>query len=1410
MCLGKISTEQSELNPMKMSRPESRWFFLQIFCLIALLFATATARAGLTLKLDFYRNDFGNSYSFYTPLFTNSLAASPLGTYIISSPHQPTNGSVRGFVLSTNGLDDLYSADSENFYGDFNSAIYQITNGAWTILFTNATTTNIFHFTISAPTVSSNLLPVTLPNFPPPQSSILTTETNFSWQAPWPVPAFGQLYNFNSYYADTNLLTAQTNWSVPDLSPDANYNFSLQYLYTNNLFSITTPTNSISSQPLSGWDSMTVLESGFNYSFAVVASHGTASSGHTLLAYYTFEDNSLYVHDFSGSGNDMSYAYYTDQNPPTIVTNDAAAGTYAGGLPGGGWFTPPTSLTPLFAGSFSVSLWLKTTNTVGTDNNDQYGSAGIVSDLSGNYDHSVAPMLQSGSKIGFYTGGDQPNVLHSHASINTGQYVHVVTTRDQSTGQKCIYINGVLDATIFSSTNVLDGSNPDSISIGYNNGQVFSGKVDEIQFYAGVLSSNEVAFLHTHPGTNVADAVQLDFPAARYDFEDTNNAGIDSSFHHNDANCSGSSGTNMDIPSTNAMVGTFARQFFGDSSICFSGDYPGLSNALSGDFTVSAWINTTNSVNSDSDDAQYGMTIFYDYNNPTNGTIPISITGTKAAFTINNVNGSETTLHSTTSVTDGRYHLITVTRTRTNGVMSLYVDGVLEARVTGNTAPIQTTGTMFIGGGSYGYNGLMDDLRIYGGALSADDITKLAANGGTTFGGALGTTNLTWTTSGDVPWFVETTNTYNGAPAAAQSGSITGQQTSTLSVTVTGPGTLAFAWQNPTFNSLDLEFDIDGQYQNDIGGFTDWSEDGPYHIDAGQHTLSWTAFANDDEEPGDAAFLGQVTFVPSYVAAHYTFDESSSGFPRDVSGNGYDMNYGFSYNGGGSFKTNYAEAGAGSLFFFKNPSFSFSGAQVGWSSTPQGLLSALSGTFSISLWVKTTNNMGSAGDKASDGACIVAADVGGDANDLTPVALTGGAVAFGTGGTPGDNTLTSSRHVNDNAWHQIVVTRDQITGQKRIYIDGVEDSASPGMGTTALLNDPRSLSFCTRLDASYADPGDSPVANSYDGFLDDVQIYARVLTPDDVTFLYNHPGQVVTSTAQAPAPVNAQIRLEFYRNRDNSGAGNEYYVFPVITSISPAPTTLDEVSSPHGTFRGDFNGPFISSSSILNSLDSIVQECNGAWSLVINQGSVNQQTFTFNVSVTGLDTNALPPVTIYSPTNGSVNVSTNPVFYWSGPTSYKSLGVVAATPPLQNISASFAVTATNWPSPPTLNYGTNQFFVNYSNDFPSVTFSVPTDQNTGQPIANWTASAALYSLANSTFVVVESGNPPLRLTNIVQSGTNIQFSIPSLAGHTHTVQTSTNLNGTWIDLTNIAGDGGLKQFTFPRTNSPRFFRVKTQ
>ncbi len=245
-------------------------------------------------------------------------------------------------------------------------------------------------------------------------------------------------------------------------------------------------------------------------------------------------------------------------------------------------------------------------------------------------------------------------------------------------------------------------------------------------------------------------------------------------------------------------------------------------------------------------------------------------------------------MHSISSVNDGNYHLITVTRDQDSGEMKIYVDGNFENSEIGTTDPLNGNNyNLTLGGWAYfidgtgtnysSYKGLLDDVQIYSGVLSAQDVAFLYANPGASvpdttaldFNPALNTTGLPWMTSGDANWFVESTNTWNGSPAAAQSGSVINSQSSTLSVTVAGPGTLTFYWASQDdCNNFYYEFAIDGNPKDSIQCNQSWylevdPQTGlPYEIPAGQHTLTWTTYANGDTDPTEAGFLDQVSYVP--------------------------------------------------------------------------------------------------------------------------------------------------------------------------------------------------------------------------------------------------------------------------------------------------------------------------------------------------------------------------------------------------------------------------------------------------------------------------------------------------------------------------------------------------------------------
>jgi hypothetical protein len=769
---------------------------------------------------------------------------------------------------------------------------------------------------------------------------------------------------------------------------------------------------------------------------------------------------------------------------------------------------------------------------------------------------------------------------------------------------------------------------------------------------------------------------------AHYAFDDSGDLGHDSSGNDNYMNGGSSWGLGQDHQFTaEAAAGGGAVEFFGDSSIT-PGDSTrtNWNRTLAGSFSVSAWVKTTASRGNDYDSAIFGATIFWAYNDAgnTNDTIPLAITGSKAAFTTRGENsGAFGNLHSTTSVTDDNYHLITVTRDQASGEKKIYVDGIFEASETGTTNPLNGNDYyLSLGGTTYSsYVGLLDDVQLYSGVLSASEVAALYVTPGST------------------------------APDVSGNG----------------------------------------------------------------------------------------------LVAHYDFDESEV-LAADVSGSGNNIDYAGNFGGSGPFIGLDTIAGAGSM--------SFDGGS--YLTACSNLLATIARDFSISLWVKTTQWAGNSGDMAYWGAVIVSADIPtGGAGDAVPLALTGGFVAFNTGDGSSDQTLHSTATVNDDNWHHLVVTRNQTTGEKQIYIDGALDNSE--FGTTVLLNGPQLLTLGAKTDANDPDPAspDSNGSNGYEGLLDDVQMYSRVLRSDEVAYLFNHPGATLTTTVTTPYPVEVSLTFGIHRQQDPYN-GEIYGGDVHFNSVNPEPTTTNSVHSPHGYFRTEtYPGGSSSSGPILQSLDEALNEfTNGLWTIYINQGSPTQQVYSFQIAISGLDTTLLAPVTVFLPTNGAVNLPQNPAFHWVGPTNYSTLQVGLFSGPVVYPP----ITTTNWPSAPTLNYGPDTFYVGYtSNNFSGVTFTTPVDAS-AHPIQTWSATLDVATLAFVNFVVGAPAPLPVQLTNQTWAGGNIQFSFTTLAGRPHTIQSRTNLTvGTWQDVTNFIGDGSLRQFSFPVTNPPiMFFRVSTQ
>jgi len=155
-----------------------------------------------------------------------------------------------------------------------------------------------------------------------------------------------------------------------------------------------------------------------------------------------------------------------------------------------------------------------------------------------------------------------------------------------------------------------------------------------------------------------------------------------------------------------------------------------------------------------------------------------------------------------------------------------------------------------------------------------------------------------------------------------------------------------------------------------------------------------------------------------------------------------------------------------------------------------GIPLSVSNSFTIGFWLKTT----ATGDSGQwyNGKGLVDGEVAGVVNDFG-VTLIGGNAAFGVGNP--DTTITTPVAVNDGSWHHIAATRDSVSGQMNLYVDGnLQANGTGPPGTRTALPGLRIGSVQTGTAGGFLP-----------GTIDDVQLFDFVFSPAQVPTLMNHP-----------------------------------------------------------------------------------------------------------------------------------------------------------------------------------------------------------------------------------------------------------------------------------------------------------------
>ena len=390
---------------------------------------------------------------------------------------------------------------------------------------------------------------------------------------------------------------------------------------------------------------------------------------------------------------------------------------------------------------FTLSAWVNTTRT----------SAQTIMSVANSTQSNEAVFYYENSTSSWPTLRESPfngSTKTAVSNISTGSWKHHVWTRktNVNNGELCLYIDNVLQgcsthnngefAIDVDATGFILGQEQDSLGGGFDSSQAFSGLLDEVLLFDGVLSTTEINDINNNQvqGKNWDGSERSCGPIEPVaDWRMDENSWQGSSGEIIDSSGNNYHGEAISASTSNGFICNAA-----DLSATGTNDYLSLDySAINGlkDFTLSAWVNTTRTsaqtIMSVANSTQSNEAVFY-YENSTSSWPTLR----ESPF-----NGSTKTAVSNISTGSWKHHVWTRKTNVNNGELCLYIDNVLQGCSTHNNGEfaIDVDATGFIlgqeqdslGGGfdsSQAFSGLLDEVLLFDRVLSTTEINDIYTN----------------------------------------------------------------------------------------------------------------------------------------------------------------------------------------------------------------------------------------------------------------------------------------------------------------------------------------------------------------------------------------------------------------------------------------------------------------------------------------------------------------------------------------------------------------------------------------------------------------------------------------------------------------------------------------------------------
>lgn len=405
-------------------------------------------------------------------------------------------------------------------------------------------------------------------------------------------------------------------------------------------------------------------------------------------------------------------------------------------------------------------------------------------------------------------------------------------------------------------------------------------------------------------------------------------------------------------------------------------------------------------------------------------------------------------------LSDGQWHLVTVTADRDLGRVVVYLDGT--ARATNNILP---AGAALVAGlptllgssgnGTYAGRADVDEVGIWSRILYPAEVSDLNARG------RAGST---------IP------AVYTPPPLIVQQpASVTATEGFDAAFTVGAFGaSLNYQWRR-------AGSDLAGARASSLV-FTNVTgvETGTYDVVVTNiYGAATSAVATLSFTPRPYTSLGDA------LLAHYPFD----GTFEDRSGHGWHG----SPVGSPGFVT--GKLGSGALQFTTRAD----GSEISYVTLGTNLALALgTNSFATAFWISCTNVIGDPavlGNKAWDS---------GNNTGFVVAALSGGTFKHNVRFATGSRVDGSGGAIGDGNWHHIAISYDRSAGVAALYLDGVLQASNSLAGTGGSVDSGLPLNVGQDGTGAYNYGGAAGIVN---GRIDDLAIWLRALTPSDVQTL---------------------------------------------------------------------------------------------------------------------------------------------------------------------------------------------------------------------------------------------------------------------------------------------------------------------